>query len=101
MGDGMVAHFDADPASAHLVGDRRRRAGAEERVEHEVAGVGGDLNDSVNKSLRFRSAETHIRTKKGVGLLLGFISVPCVRVRPPSPRNQAFNLRQKSDNAWL
>ena len=42
VGDGVVAHFDADLAPPHLVRDRRRGAGAEKGVEHEVAGVGGD-----------------------------------------------------------
>ena len=44
MGDGVIAHFNADIAAAHLVRDGGGGAGAEEGVEDEVAGVGGDVN---------------------------------------------------------
>ncbi len=43
VGGGVFAHFDADPAAAHFVGHGSGGAGAEEAVEDEVVGVGGDL----------------------------------------------------------
>jgi hypothetical protein len=39
----MIAHLDPDPAPPHLVCDRRRGARTEKTVEHEVAGVRGDV----------------------------------------------------------
>ena len=39
VGVGVVAELDTDPTTTHLVGDRRRRAGAEEGIEDEVAGL--------------------------------------------------------------
>jgi len=52
MGGGMLAHLDADIAPAHLVGHGGGGAGAEEGIEHEVAGVGGDLQYPRNQQLR-------------------------------------------------
>ena len=39
----VVAHLDADPAPAHLVRDGGGGAAAEEAVEDEVVGLGGDV----------------------------------------------------------
>ena len=41
--DRVLAQLDADVAPPHLVRHRRGRAGAEEGVEDQVAGVGGDV----------------------------------------------------------
>ena len=54
---GVFAHFDADPAPSHLVGDGGRGAGAEEAVEDEVVGVGGDLEDALQETFGFGRAE--------------------------------------------
>jgi hypothetical protein len=43
VGFGVVAHFDADPPAAHLVGHGGGGAAADEAVEDEIAGVGGDV----------------------------------------------------------
>src|ERR1700693_4875024 len=43
MRNGVVAHFDADIATPHLVCDGGGRAGAKKGVENEVVSVGGDL----------------------------------------------------------
>ena len=51
MGDRVLAQLDADVAPPHLVRHRRGRAGAEEGVEDQVAGVGGDLEDAFNQPL--------------------------------------------------
>ena len=48
MADRVIAHFDADIAAAHLVRRRRSGAGAEEGIEDEIAGVGGDLEYMFN-----------------------------------------------------
>ena len=50
VGDGVLAHFDADPTATHLVRHRRSGAGAEEGVENEVAGIGCNLEYVFNKA---------------------------------------------------
>jgi hypothetical protein len=59
---GVFAHFDADPAAAHLVRHGGRGAGAEEAVEDEVVGVGGDVQDALEQSFGFRGAEKRCST---------------------------------------
>lgn len=51
---GVLAHFDADPAAAHLVRHGGRGAGAEEAVENQVAGVGCDMEDALEQCFGFR-----------------------------------------------
>ena len=46
VGVAVLAQLHHDPAAAHFVGHRAGGAGAGEGVEDEVAGVGGDLNNS-------------------------------------------------------
>ena len=46
MADGVLAHLDTDIPPAHLMRHRSRRAGSEEGVEDEIAGVGGDVEDT-------------------------------------------------------
>ena len=50
MRDGVLAHFNADVAAAHLVRYGGGGAGAEEGVEDEVAGVGEKLEDALDES---------------------------------------------------
>ena len=57
---GVLAHLDANPAPAHLVGDGCGGAGAEEAVENEVAGVGGDVEDALQQTFGFWGSETII-----------------------------------------
>ena len=45
---GVLTHFDADPTALHFVGDGSGGAGAQEGVEDEVAGVGGNMKYSAN-----------------------------------------------------
>ena len=72
----VLAHLDADVAPAHLVRDRGGRAGAEEAVEHEVAGVRGDVEDALYKSLWLRCSKDHVATKNLGDLLLCLTVVP-------------------------
>ena len=51
----MLPQLNSDPPPPHLVRHRRRRAGAEEGVEHEVAGVCGEVDTNVNEFLGFLS----------------------------------------------
>jgi hypothetical protein len=53
MRDRVLAHLDADPLAAHLVRDGGGGAAAEEAVEDEVGGVGGDCDDLGHETLRF------------------------------------------------
>ena len=43
MRNGVLAHFNADIATPHLVRHCRSSAGPEKGVEDEIAGVGGDV----------------------------------------------------------
>ncbi len=47
MRDRVLAQLDADVAPPHLVRHGRGRAGAEEGVEDQVAGVGGECQESL------------------------------------------------------
>ncbi len=47
MGAGVLAHFDADVAAAHFVGDCGRGTGAEEGVENEVPRIGCDMDNPI------------------------------------------------------
>ena len=60
MGDGVIAHFNADVAAAHFVRYGGGGAGAEEGVEDEVAGVGGDVEDALDEAFGFWSSENFI-----------------------------------------
>lgn len=64
MGSGMFAHLDADVAATHLVSDGRSGAGAEKAVEHEVTGVGGKLQNTLNQALWLRRLKNVIRFGK-------------------------------------
>ena len=44
----VTAHFNPDVPAAHLVGNGGGRAGAEEGVENQVAGIGGNVNNTFN-----------------------------------------------------
>jgi hypothetical protein len=46
----VLAQLHHDPAAAHLVGDGAGGAGAGEGIEDEVAGVGSDVDDSLEAS---------------------------------------------------
>lgn len=45
--DSLVFALDRDPAATHLVRHSRRRAGATEAVENDVAGAGRDVEDAL------------------------------------------------------
>ena len=95
VGDRVLAHLDADPAPAHLVRDRGGGTRAEEGIEDEVAGVGGNMDYPFNQPLRFRR-QKDIRPKERQNFLLGFLSMAYVVIRPKSLRGNAlFYLGQK------
>ena len=54
MADGMVAHLDADISPSHFVRDGGRRAGTEERVEHEIVRVSRNLQYTRKQSFWFQ-----------------------------------------------
>ena len=70
MADGVRAHFDADVAAAHLVCYRRGGAGAEEGIEDEVAGVGGDVEDALQEAFGLGGIECVRCAEENVYLLL-------------------------------
>ena len=99
MGDGVLAHFDADIAAAHFLSDGSGRARAEERVENQIAGVSCDVNYPLNQTFRFRSHKI-LASKKRDHLFLGFLGVSNVRIQPQCLRhNTLFDLTQKPFNS--
>ena len=50
---GVVTHFYTNPAPSHFLRNSGSGAGAKERVEHKVAGVGGNVDNAFNEALRF------------------------------------------------
>jgi hypothetical protein len=71
----MIPHLDPDIAPPHLLRHGSRGAGAEETVEHEVARVGGDVQDAFKKTLGLWCSKCVVRTKKRVNFALCFIGV--------------------------
>ena len=61
MGHGMVADLDADVATTHFLRHGGRGAGAEEGVKNEVAGVCGDIEQTLNELLGFNCRKYIIR----------------------------------------
>ena len=85
MADGVRAHFDADVAAAHLVRYRSGGAGAEEGVENEVAGVGGDVEDALQKAFGLGCIESVCCAEENVYLLLCLLVVADLFIGPPTP----------------
>src|SRR5690606_14063844 len=87
MGFTVVAKFDHDPATAHLVSDGPRRAGASEAVENEVTGIGSDSDDPTYQPLGFWRRKRAVFPEECAAFLLGFIRMSHILMRPPRPRN--------------
>ncbi|OIQ86032.1 hypothetical protein GALL_321300 [mine drainage metagenome] len=94
VGAGVLAHFDADPAAAHLVGHGGCGARAKEGVENEVAGVGGDVDDAMEKALWFGAVEGCHLAKKRVDFLFRLVRMPDLIGWPPSPWRNPRYFRQ-------
>ena len=86
----VVAHFNSNIAAVHLVGYGGGSAGAEESIQHQITFVGGDLHDALNQAFRLGCVKRIFRPKQGDDFLLGFLVMPDLFVRPPSPRNDAL-----------
>jgi len=54
-GDGDVGDVDADPAATELLRGDNGGATAAEGIEHQIAGVGGCLDDALEQGFRFLS----------------------------------------------
>ena len=81
MGEGVIAHLDTDPAAAHFVGDGGGGAAAEEGVKNDVPCICCDLNDSLQKSLRFWRSEG-IFPIENPSLKLGLMGMSNIFVKP-------------------
>ena len=98
--DGVVAEFNADPATSHFVRDGSGCAGAEEGVEDEIAGVGGDLEDALHQRLRLRCSE-HIVWGEPDRLFLCVLRVTDFLVRPVCLRYSSLNyFGEESFQRW-
>ena len=94
MRHGVLAHLNADVAAAHFVRHCRSGAGAEKGVEDEVAGVGGDMEDTLNKAFGFWSSE-NFTAKQLYDFLFCVLCVTNIFVVPESLWNDTlFHLAQ-------
>ena len=64
VGVGMVAHLNADIPPPHFVGDGGGGAGAEEGVQNQVTGVGGNVDDALNKTFWLWRIKDVVYSKK-------------------------------------
>ena len=86
VANGVVAHFNADVAAAHLVRDGGGGAGAEEGVEDEVAGVGGDVEDALDEAFGFWCVEGIRYSEQSIYFFLGFLIMTDFPIGPPTPK---------------
>ncbi len=63
MGLCMFAHFNADIATAHFVGDSGGSAGAEEAVQNYVITIRSNLQNSLDKTFWLRSCKQIVLIK--------------------------------------
>ncbi len=87
VGGGVLAHLDADPAPAHLVGDGGRGAGAEEAVEDQVAGVGGNVKNALKKTLGLGCCERGSIRKQSSHFVFGSPVASYVVLAPEGARH--------------
>src|SRR5690606_13067420 len=97
----VLAHLDANPASAHLVRDGGGGAGAKEAVEDEIIGVCRDVQDAFHQPLWLWRPETYLFIEKNVRFLFCFVRMPYFATWPPRPRRHPRNLRQVANDVWL
>jgi hypothetical protein len=90
----VLAQLDHDPAPAHLVGDGASGAGAGEGVEDEVAGVGGDVDDPIQKPLRLWRVKGKLFPKQNVHFLLRLVGMSSLLVWPPCIRDNRCRVFQ-------
>jgi hypothetical protein len=86
----MLAQLDHDPSTAHFVGDCAGGTGAGERVEDEVVGVAGDVNDSLKQAFGlWRSKRLNVRKKLIEMISLGLLISSYLRI-PPCSRGHSI-----------
>src|ERR1035441_6143816 len=90
----MVAQLNPDPAPSHLVRYRRRCGGAEKGIEHQVARIAGDGENSMKQALWLRCIEGIFCTEQVVDLLLRFLIMPGLIICPPRPRHSRSEERR-------
>jgi len=93
--DRVLAHFDTYIAAAPLMGDGCCCAGAEEGVEHKIAGIRGDMKNTLEKALRLGRGK-NVFSKKGKNFFLRLVGVTGFRIRPKVGWNLSGNIVQIS-----
>ena len=89
MRAGMRAHFDPDPAAAHLVGDSCCGTGAEEAVEDQIAWLRSDVKNALDQALWLGGSKNFCWVQFFY-FLLGFLIVANLITSPDRLRNDAF-----------
>jgi hypothetical protein len=78
------------------------RARAAEGIENKVAGIRGNLEHALKQARGLRSSiKRRAAGEQAKQFLARFVSVANIFVRPPRPRNNAFNLGEVADNIRL
>ena len=77
----VLAHLNADIAPAHLVGHCGGGAGAEEGVEDKVAGVGGDVENTLDEAFGFGGVENSRKVETD-NLPFRFLIMTNIRAKP-------------------
>ena len=70
MGIGMIAHFHANPTPPHFLCDGSGSTGTEEGIKNQIAGIGGNMDDALNKLFGFRSGKNVIFAENRHNLFL-------------------------------
>lgn len=73
MGAGMVAHLHADPTPIHLVRHGGNGPEAKETFQHQIAGIGGDVEDALDQAFGLGGGECLIPTKDCLALVLSIV----------------------------
>jgi hypothetical protein len=90
MSIAVLPEFDHDPPASHLVSDGAGRAGAGERIEHQVTWIGGDVQYAAKESFGLRCSE-QVSAKEFPHLFLGFVVMTNVPVLPPCGRGYSLS----------
>ena len=59
----VIAQLYAYPAPPHFMGNGRRRPGPQEGIQHQIAGIGGNLQDTLDQLFWLGRVEGNILEK--------------------------------------
>jgi hypothetical protein len=96
MGVAMLPQLDSNPAAAHLVSNSGRRSGTKKGVEDKIAGVSGEIKNTLNQLVGLRRVEGFRSIKYALHFRARISCAASKLVRPPSlVHNALLNLGQE------